>query len=406
MIPIIIGPTGVGYISLQLNGGNYTETTTTGDTVIINPIICATGPTGSTGSTGPSNNTTGPSAINSITGPTGNSIEALLYNSTGCELQVITRDTTTTFGPFVCQRNPTGYTGYTGPTGPSVIRVTPPFSNMTVQTIYSDNTSSQGKICCLCPSLTGYTGPTGWRANTGTTGPTGSTGENSIQGATGPTGHTNNSRLAVTDAVYLLDGGSINITSNSIIIQQFTNIFGPIGPQGGYQYYNFATAYLDTPILFTLLGSSSIQRNYIPYRSINDVLFPNTFLSYNLTYTTPSDSVYFLALGNGIQCLQNMLIRLQMSWDCDSNPYIRPFAVVNMQSSLAQNKYPTIITTPAPTMSNSDDICVMVSSGDILSIETGAFTMYPITSNRQFTFNFRNVQMNIIEIFYYTQPGS
>lgn len=406
MIPIIIGPTGVGFTSLLIDNNFYVETTTKNTTIEL-PITWATGPTGVTGPTGPSDNITGPTGLIGPTGSTGNSIVSLLYNPTGCQLKMITLDGETSFGPFQCQQNPSGYTGSTGPTGPSVVRVTPPISCTSgpsvVQTIYSNNTTTTSKICCLCPSLTGYTGPTGWLANTGATGPTGPIGQDSSFGATGPTGPDYNS-LAVTNASYSPTGGVLSIYSDTILLEQFLRIYGPVGPQGGYQYPSFASAQLDTPILFTLLGSSSIQRNYIPSRSINDVLFPNTLLSYNITYSAPALSPYFVPLGNGIQCLQSMFLRLQMTWDSDSNPYFRPFTVINMQSSWAAGRYPTIVTTPAPQMSNNDDICFMAAKGDIISVEVGAFTLYPVASNRQFVFNFNSIQMNIIGMYFYTQP--
>lgn len=409
MIPIIIGPTGLGYTSLQIIGNDYTETTTNGDIITINPIIWATGPTGATGLTGPNNNLTGPDAIDVITGPTGNSIKALLYYSTGCQLRMYTIDGDTNFGPFQCRQNPTGFTGWTGPTGPNVVRVTPPFvpctgtGPMTVQTIYSDNVSIQAKICCLCQSgFTGYTGSTGEIVNYGATGPTGASGQDSIQGATGPTGSTYNS-LPITDATYTYYPiGTLDIFSNSTLVSQFLRILGPIGPPGGYQYYNFASGQLDSYVQFTMLGSYALRRKYIPSRAICDVLFPDTIVNYNFTYS--SNSVAFEALGNGIRCTQNLFFRMQMTWDCDSNPYYRPFAVVNIEDSISKGVYPTIITTPAPQMSNTDDICCMANIGDIISIVPGAFTTYPISNNRKFVFNIRNIQLNIIQLFYFTPP--
>lgn len=403
MIPIIIGPTGLGYTSLQIIGDNYTETTTKGDIITINQVTWATGPTGPTGLIGFHNNTTGPSASCAITGPTGNSIKALLYYSTGCQLRMYTIDSETNFGPFQCRQNPTGYTGWTGPTGPSVVRVTPPFSNMTVQTIYSDNISIQGKICCLCyTGYTGYTGSTGENVSYGATGPTGPKGQDSIWGATGPTGPIYNS-LPVTNATYTYSPlGTLEIFSNDTVISQFLRIFGPVGPQGGYQYYNFASGQLDSNVQFTTLGSYALKRKYIQSRAICDVLFPDTIFDYNLTYS--SNSVAFEAMGNGIRCTQNLFFRLQMTWDCNSNPYYRPFAVVNLDSSISKGVYPTIITTPAPQMSNTDDICCMANEGDVISIVPGAFTSYPVANNRKFMFDIRNIQLNIIELFYFTPP--
>lgn len=409
MIPIIIGPTGVGYTSLQIVGNDYTETTTNGDIITINPIIWATGPTGETGSIGPSNNITGPGAINIITGATGNSIKALLYYSTGCQLKIYNIDGETEFGPFQCRQNPTGFTGWTGPTGPNVVRVTPPFIHctgtgpMTVQTIYSDNVSIQAKICCLCQSgFTGYTGATGTIVNYGATGSTGMAGRDSIQGATGPTGPTYDS-LPITSATYTyFPIGTLDIFSNSTLVSQFLRILGPVGPPGGYQYYNFASGQLDSYVQFTMLGSYALRRKYIPSRGICDVLFPDTIVNYNFTYS--SNSVAFEALGNGIRCTQNLFFRMQMTWDCDSNPYYRPFAVVNIDDSISKGVYPTIITTPAPQMSNTDDICCMANIGDVISIVPGAFTTYPISNNRKFVFNIRNIQLNIIELYYFTPP--
>jgi hypothetical protein len=402
MIPIIIGPTGLGYTSLHITGNYYTETTTDSDTVVINSITWATGPTGMTGPTGASNSFTGADAIECITGATGNEIQALLYNSTGCQLRMYTLDGENEFGPFQCQQNPTGFTGPTGQAGPSVVRVTPPFSNLTVQTIYSDNTSVQGRICCLCPSLTGYTGPTGSNDPYGATGPMGPYGENSVQGATGPTGPAYDS-LPITDANYTYYPlGTLSIASNSTLVEAFTRIFGPGGPQGGFEYYNFASAQLDSSVLFSTIGSSALKRNYIRSRAIDDILFPGTIVEYNMTYS--SNSVAFEALGSGIRCNQNLFFRMQMTWDCNSSPYLRPFAVVNLGSSMAKGVYPTIITTPCPQMSNTDDICCMANEGDIISIVPGAFTMYPVANNRKFVFNITNIQLNIIELFYFTAP--
>ena len=408
MIPIIIGPTGLGYTSLQIIGNDYTETTTNGEIVTINPIIWATGPTGPTGITGPNNDFTGPDAIDIITGSTGNSIQAILYNTTGCQLRMYTIDGKTDFGPFKCQQNPTGFTGWTGPTGPSVVRVTPPFSTckgtgpITVQTIYSDNTSVIGKVCCLCQTgYTGYTGATGAKFLYGATGPTGPSGENSVQGATGPTGPNYNS-IPVVNATYNYNPiGELDIIY-STYTQQFLRIWGPVGPQGGFKYPNFASAQLDAWVEFTITGISAMRRNYIYSRSIEDVLFPNTALDLNLTYN--SNNVAFEALGNGLRCTQNLFFRMQMTWDCDSNPYFRPFAVINLQDSITKGIYPTIITTPAPQMSNSDDICCMANAGDIISIIPGAFTMYPVANNRKFLFNIRNIQFNIIELFSFAPP--
>lgn len=400
MIPIIIGPTGVGYTSLQCTGNNYIEITTNGEHVLINSITLVTGPTGLTGPTGYSNNSTGPDAIDIITGPTGNTIQAMLYNPTGCQLRIDTINGQQLFGPFICQQNPTGLTGATGFTGLNIVRVTPPFSNLTVQTIYSDNTSVTGKICCLCPSLTGYTGSTGLTYMYGATGPRGEIGKNFPFGATGPTGPTYDS-LPITNATYTYYPiGTLDIFSNSTLISEFTRIFGPIGQQGPYQYYNFASAQLDSSIEFITLGTYATKRNYIQSRAINDIIFSNSILDYNITYS--SQSVAFEALGNGIRCTQNLFFRLQMTWDCDGSPYYRPFAVVNLQSSILKGVYPTIITTPAPQMSNSDDICCMANIGDIISIVPGAFTSYQVPNNRKFTFNIRNIQMNIIELFYFT----
>lgn len=409
MIPIIIGPTGLGYTSLQIIGNDYTETTTKGDIVTINPITWATGPTGSTGITGPNNNLTGPDAVNIITGSTGNSIKALLYNSTGCQLRMYTIDGEQDFGPLQCRQNPTGFTGWTGPTGPSVVRVTPPFSNCTggggatVQTIYSDNVSIQAKVCCLCQSgYPGYTGPTGATGDYGATGPTGPRGQDSVWGATGPTGPIYNS-LPITNATYTYSPiGTLDIFSNSTLVSQFLRIFGPPGPPGSYQYYNFASGQLDSYVQFTMLGSYALKRKYIQSRAICDVLFPDTLVNYNLTYS--ANDVAFEALGNGIRCTQNLFFRMQMTWDCDSNPYYRPFAVVNLNDSVSKGVYPTIITTPSPLMSNTDDICCMANIGDVISIVPGAFTVYPVTNNRKFIFNIRNIQLNIIQLFYFTPP--
>lgn len=402
MFPIVIGPTGVGYTSLQIQDDNYIETTTLDTEILINAITWATGPTGPTGSTGPMNPTTGTDATDSITGPTGNSIRALLYNPTGCQLKQSCIDGDIQLGPFICQQNPSGYTGSTGPTGASVVRVTPPFSNMTVQTVYSDNTIIQGKICCLCPSLTGYTGPTGWLALTGATGSIGPVGVNSVYGATGPTGSIYNS-LPVTDATYTrYPLGTLVIKSDDFVMDTFTRLQGVAGPQGGFEYTTFASAQLDTPVNFTTIGSYSLQRNYMRYKSINDVLFPDSMLEYNITYN--SYNLAFEALGNGIRCTQNLFFRMQMSWDCDGSPGLRPFAVLNLASSLSKGVYPTIISTLMPQMSTSDDICCMANEGDVISIVAGSFALYPISNSKQFIFNIRNLNLNIIELFYFTAP--
>lgn len=402
MIPIVIGPTGVGYTSIETQYNNYYMKTTLDTEILINAITWATGPTGPTGSTGPVNPITGAAAIYSITGPTGNSIKALLYNPTGCQLRQSCIDGDIQLGPFICQQNPSGYTGSIGPTGASVVRVTPPFSNMTVQTIYSDNTMIQGKICCLCPSLTGYTGPTGWLASTGATGPIGNVGLNSVYGATGPTGRVYDS-LPITDATYIrYPSGKLVIKSDDIIINTFTRIYGTVGPQGDFEYTTFASAQLDTPVNFTTTGSYSLQRNYMRYKSINDVIFPDSMLEYNITYNSYNSA--FEALGNGIRCNQNLFFRMQMSWDCDGSPGLRPFAVINLASSLSKGVYPTIISTLMPQMSTSDDICCMANEGDVISIVAGSFALYPISNSKQFIFNIRNMNLNIIELFYFTAP--
>lgn len=164
------GSTGYTGYTGYTGPGNFT-----GYTGYTGPI----GPTGYTGYTGP----IGPTGYTGYTGP---------GNFTGY----------TGYTGYTGPIGPTGYTGYTGPIGPTGYTGYTGPGNFTGYTGYT--------------GYTGPIGPTGYTGYTGYTGPgnfTGYTGYTGYTGPTGYTGYTGPQFSAVTDIVFIIDGGGSAITT-------------------------------------------------------------------------------------------------------------------------------------------------------------------------------------------------
>lgn len=403
MIPIILGPTGMGYTSVQIYDHCFNTALTDGSTIPVGDVVCITGPTGATGATGPMNGTTGPSALYGTTGATGTSIEAVMVNPDKCILGVYTTDgDVDTFGPFVCTKTPTNHTGPTGATGPRVKCVTAPFSDLTVKTVYSDCTTVTAGICCVCqPAPTGPTGSTGATSPYGTTGPAGANGSVSQTGATGPMGPSAQGDSIISATVIRTHShgdGILYLNVGGVTTQLDHPVVGGVGPPGVYTYFEHASGWLDTEVRFTVYGSHALKRPYVPSRAIRDVLFPYTMLGFNMSYDAMPMSDAFSASGDGIRCVRPVMFRIHLEWDCTGSPYLRPYAVLNLDSAVRNGTYPVVLSALSRTVDTPDTMCCMANAGDVISVVPGAFALYPIPATRRFMFEFRNVRIRIIEV--------
>lgn len=399
MIPILIGPTGLGYTDIEIINNSYIEKTTRQQNIVIGQLSCITGYTGRIGNTGPSSIITGPTGGNITTGSTGINMDAILFEPNNCKMRVLYSDNTyKDFGPFICNQTPQIITGNTGPSGANVDYIVQ-YSNSKIQTIYSNNYVTYSNIACLCQPQTGYTGPTGTIVTYGSTGPTGINGINSTYGTTGPTG-SKNSSPAITNVVVIdnpNDTKTININNGQYISSELIDI---PGYPGEYIYSNLAYGILDpNGLQFNQTGNMALKRSYIGYKNWSQIIFPNSPLTFNVSYN--SNNINLDGLGDGLLCKSKMILRIRMSWDCDETPFIRPFVALNLTNSIMQNIFPTLITTSFPNMTLQDDMYCLVQDGDIISIVAGAYSMYPISNSKVFKYNFKNINMTIVQMFTY-----
>lgn len=371
MIPIIVGPQGPGYTSIYVdNERNIIQLTTPPVTEIpIGLISCTTGVTGTKGPTGPAGIMTGPSSDTSLTGATGVSLDAVLYNPTECKLRFIYNDNRIDdFESLECKQPPTSITGATGPTGANVEYVVL-YDNLTVQTIYSDNSVLNSTVCCICPALTGYTGLPGEDSEYGATGPTGADGIISNIGSTGPTGPISNAELSTV-----------------------VNINAPTGPYGAYIYKKICNITIPGPLQFNVNTNDGLRRNHIATNQRAEILFPNTPFNVNISSTTTN--VYFTPISEGLQSNISGLIRIHMNWTSNFN-FIRPFAVLNLNV----DQFPTILSTSYPRVTSSDDMLVYIHQGDIITILPGTYLKYPISPNQSITMQFSDIEFYISCIY-------
>lgn len=374
MIPIIVGPQGPGYTDIYIDSENNIVQVTTPPITGINigKLNCYTGPTGLTGEIGPSNPTTGPSGTLQITGSTGISLNAMLYNPDDCQFRFIyNNDTYTDSDILTCKQTPIGKTGPTGPTGASVQYIVLYCgSGPKIQTIYSDNSSIFAGICCVCPSLTGYTGLTGIISEYGTTGPSGTNGIIAQHGTSGPTGPSYIPNLAI----------NINITS-------------PTGPFGSFTFNNLAYMELYEPIQFIISSNDSVKRNHVGLNQRSEILFPNTPL--NVNWITDSTSADFTALVNGLLVNNDVLVRIRTEWT-SNNVYFKPFGVINYT---AIDTFPTLVSTSFPNISQIDDMICMLHTGDVIQIFPGTYSKYPVSVNQIYNMSFQTIKLTITTIY-------
>jgi hypothetical protein len=376
MIPIIVGPQGPGYTDIYIDSeNNIVQVTTPPITgVNIGKLICYTGATGFTGEIGPSNPNTGPSGTLQITGPTGISLNAMLYNPNECQFRFIyNNDTYIDSDPLECKQIPIGKTGATGPTGAGVDYIILYCgSGPKIQTVYSNGSSIFAGICCICPSLTGYTGPTGIISEYGATGPSGVNGLISQYGATGPTGPSSTPNLSI----------NVNITS-------------PQGPMGPFNYNDLAHIELYEPIQFIVSSNDSIKRKYVGVNQRTEILFPHTPL--NINWITDSTDADFTALVDGLLVNNDVLVRIRTEWT-SNNIYYKPFGVINYTSD---DIFPTLTSTSFPNISTVDDMICMLHAGDVIQIFPGTYSKYPVSVNQIYNMSFNNIKLTITTIYNY-----
>ncbi len=382
MIPIIVGPQGPGYTNIYIDSNNHIVQVTTPPITGVNlgVLNCYTGPTGPTGGTGPMNPTTGPTSTEIITGATGTELDALLYDPTTCQFRFIYNNNTfNDSDSLTCKQLPIGLTGSTGPTGANVQYVLlfscGGNSGSTIETVYSNNTSITADICCVCPSLTGYTGIQGIITSIGGTGPTGSPGINTQFGAIGPTGPT-----GILSTVPMLS----------------TNMIGPQGPKGNFVYNTIAYIELIEPIQFYVNSNNSVVRKgCISTNQRSDILFPDTPL--NLSWSTQSYHANFTALVDGLQVNNNCLVRIRTEW-ISNNDYNKPYGVLNYTIA---NNFPTLLTSSYPYLTKTTDMICSLSEGDIINIFPGTLSKYPVSQNQVFYMNFTKIKFIITTLYNY-----
>lgn len=373
MIPIVVGPQGPGFTDIYIDyEHNIVQVTTPPITGInLGKLYCYTGTTGDTGILGYSNNITGPTGNNPITGPTGISLDMVLYNPLDCQFRFIYNNNTYTDSePLECKQPIYGKTGPTGPTGADVEYVLL-YCDGKIKTIYSNGTGILAGICCVCPSLTGWTGETGTITPFGATGCTGGTGINTQFGAIGPTGPT---------------GSPVSIPSLSII--------GPQGPPGPFVYTTLADITLTESIQFITNSNDCIKRNYISPNQRTEILFPNTPL--NISWITSTTSATFTPLVDGLMVNNDILVRIRMTWS-SNNIYFRPFPIINFNGTT----FPILISTSFPNLSTESDMICMLHTGDIIQIFPGTNAKYPVSTNQVYNIHFHNISFTITTIYTY-----
>jgi hypothetical protein len=298
----------------------------------------------------------------------------MLYNPNDCQFRFIyNNDTYTDSDTLTCKQIPIGKTGSTGPTGANIQYVVLySGSGPKIQTIYSDNSSIFAGICCVCPSLTGYTGETGIISEFGATGPSGINGSISQHGTTGPTGPMSTPNL------------SINV-----------DISSPTGPMGSFSYNELAYIQLYEPIQFIVSSNDSIKRNYVGVNQRSEILFPHTPL--NINWITNSTSADFTALVDGLLVNNNVLVRIRTEWT-SNNIYFKPFGIVNYTSD---DIFPTIISTSFPNISTVNDMICMLHIGDVIQLFPGTYSKYPVSTNQIYNMSFQNIKLTITTIYNY-----
>lgn len=399
MIPIIIGPTGLGYTDIQIINQLYIEHTTRNQSLNIGELKCITGYTGIIGPMGTQSTITGPTGSYIITGPTGLNMDAILFNPNNCKLRILLNNNQITdFGPFDCHQIPKMETGPTGPMGPSVNYIIQ-YSNSRIQTVYSNNYVTYSNIACLCESQTGYTGPTGYISEYGATGATGLNGINTPYGTTGSTGPMTSVPTITSVEINKIDSTqTIDINNGGYISPELPII---PGDPGGYAFSNIADGVLDpNGLQFDQTGNMAFKRNYVAYKNWSQLIFPASPLNFNMSYNS-YDLTKFEGLGDGLLCKSKMIVRIRLSWDCEGTPYIRPFVGINVTNAISLNMFPIIVTTSFPSMTIQDDMYCLIQDGDIISVVAGSYSMYPISPTKVYKYNFKSLQLSIVQLFNY-----